>query len=244
MLDALVHAGSKTFWFVTGALALSAAAGILWGMARLRQSRTIIDTPTSKIHAAHQGYVELEGVGRIIDLEIASPLTGAPCVWWHYKVEEKIRRQRNEDAWLTLEEFSSEEPFWLEDETGRCRVEPARAEIDPVVARTWYGETRADARNQEREASTGRYRYTERLLLRGEPLYAIGDFRSVNVDPSEGNLSGRVDTLTRAGERQFLLSARSQREIAARFRTQADGGIAWFVLAGAAVVWLIRARFG
>ena len=67
------------FWIWAGPLALSVPLSFWWGFVRLRHSRIIQDLPTATIRAAHQGYVELEGVGKIIDIEIVCPLSGTPC---------------------------------------------------------------------------------------------------------------------------------------------------------------------
>ena len=56
----------------------------------LRRWRSIRDTPTSLVASAAQGYVELIGRGKALEgLPLVSPLTGLPCLWYHYTVEEK-----------------------------------------------------------------------------------------------------------------------------------------------------------
>ena len=53
--------------------------------------RLVEDTPTAKIRSAPQGYVELEGVGKLMDgPPIIAKLSGLPCVWFRYKIEELV----------------------------------------------------------------------------------------------------------------------------------------------------------
>src|SRR4030067_2822595 len=53
--------------------------------------RLIEDTPTAKIRSAPQGYVELEGLGKLMDgPPIIARLTGLPCVWDRYTIEEYV----------------------------------------------------------------------------------------------------------------------------------------------------------
>lgn len=150
----------------------------------LHQSRVIRDTPTSKIRSAHQGYVELEGVGRIMDQEVVCPLTDTACLWWLYEVAEKRGSGKN-SKWVTTEKAKSEEPFYLEDATGRCVVDPAGAEVIHALQREWYGSRPEAARTPEKSVWLfKRYRFRERFLWRDQPLYALGQFRTVN--PNQG----------------------------------------------------------
>ena len=51
--------------------------------------RLIEDTPAAKIRSAPQGYVEIEGIGRMMDgPPIIAKVSGLPCVWYRYKIEE------------------------------------------------------------------------------------------------------------------------------------------------------------
>lgn len=199
MLDELAcsvaRADAFDYWFWVGPLLLSVPASLAWGFARLRHSRTIHDLPTSKIRSAHQGHVELEGVGRIIDIEIHSPLSGTKCIWWRYQVEEKETDSEGKTRWRTVEEFISEEPFWIEDDTGRCKVIPIGAEVVPAQTRTRYGDSREDALDPRSQASTGLLRFTEQFLWRDAPLYALGNFRTVNVDPAGDQKTATAEKL-------------------------------------------------
>ncbi len=166
-------------------LAVSGAAtlgGAWWGLHRLIQLRYLLDTPTSKIRSAAQGYTELYGMlkeGAEGGLE--GPLTGRPCLWWRFKIEE-CKGSNNNDRWRVVEKGSSDAWLRLADATGECLINPLGAEVRPATRDVWQGyEYHPRGLVQRSLASklfhgNGRYRYTEERLHAGEPLYAIGHF--------------------------------------------------------------------
>src|SRR5690606_33056614 len=120
---------------------------------------------------AAQGYLELEGRARMMVGEpIHAPLSGALCVWYSYKVEEReadYQAGRSTSRWRTIERGVSEAIFYLEDDTGRCIVDPDGAEVTPSVRLKWHGKLARPgcAPNQtglwDSLFSSGPYRYTE-----------------------------------------------------------------------------------
>jgi hypothetical protein len=150
------------------------------------KNRAIADTPTSRVRSAAQGYVELSGRGVLpADSRNKGPLTGLPCTWWRYKIEDRGRRSR---SWSCVDSGTSTEPFVLDDGTGQCLIDPRGAEVFPSVTTVWYG---PEEWPQERipggdgvfgwlldRIPTGRYRYTEYRLQVQEHVCALGAFRS------------------------------------------------------------------
>jgi len=139
----------------------------------LHQARLIENTPTAKIRSAVQGYVELNGQTRLMDGPvIVSPLSGKSCVWYRYKIEEKSEhRQANGKSvsyWRVIKQATSGELFLLEDDTGRCVIDPDDADVIVTNKRTWHKNTSVAPR-----------RYTEELITENEPLYAIGLFKTI-----------------------------------------------------------------
>ncbi len=155
------------YWFALLVCSVVALASFYFAIHHWRRLRLIEDAATAKIRSAHQGYLELKGMGRLMDGEpIIAPLSFAHCLWWRFKVEEK-QSHGDSDAWRVIRQGVSDNLFYLEDETGRCVVDPEGAEVTSDDKRVWYGDG-------------GRYRYSEWLILLGQPLYAIGEFRSIN----------------------------------------------------------------
>ncbi len=166
------------FWLGVTVLAALSVAAFYFFM----RKRVMEDMPTSKIRSAAQGYVELVGHGRLMEGPlIISPLTGLPCTWYSYKVEEKRRSGKNNN-WATVRKGRSEELFLLVDETGECVIDPEGANVTSAEKDVWYGNTAQPSRGAKSGAgffSGGRYRYTEQRLRPAETLYAIGLFNTV-----------------------------------------------------------------
>jgi len=165
------------------ALAAAACAGGGWlCVSRWARARHLQDTPTSKIRSAAQGHVELYGV--LLEPPgpgLFGPLTGKPCLWWRYSIEEYTSRGRG-SRWLVLEKGSSSGWLRLSDGSGECLIDPRGAEVLPARRERWTGDLRHPAQGMGSPGWLGalgmgrQYRYTEERLHVGEPLYAIGEF--------------------------------------------------------------------
>ena len=164
-----------------------ALAGLWYTIISLRQGRTVEDTPTSRVRSAAQGYVELEGRGLLPEgVQSLAPLTGLPCTWWSFRIEESEGSRRR---WSVVESGKSQLPFLLDDGTGQCLIDPRGAQVFGASRTVWYGATRRPLAKLGQPDSLlgqmaglmlrGDYRYTEHRLSVGGPLYAIGSFRSV-----------------------------------------------------------------
>ena len=112
LLDRLAHAPDGVLVFTV----LLAVVAVFTGFSGLRRSRQIEDVPTARVRSAHQGYVELTGLARMLDGEpIIAPLSHTRCCWYRYKVE-----RRSGKDWRVLQSGSSDGIFILRDETGDC----------------------------------------------------------------------------------------------------------------------------
>lgn len=143
---------------------------------RYHHARVIENVPTSKIRSAPQGYIELIGDTRMMEGPVTiSPLTSTVCVWFRYKIEEKVTTRignKRRTRWRVVKQQTSDELFFLEDDTGRCVIDPDDADVFTDHKRTWYKHDVVPSR-----------RYTEELILQNYPLYAIGLFKTVaNVE--------------------------------------------------------------
>jgi len=124
-----------------------------------RHKRAMLDTPTSRIGSAAQGYVEITGQAVRAQTEpLRSKLTGLPCVWFRYKVERK-----HGDRWERIDSGASDHRLRLRDKSGDCLVDPQGADVIPRRRDRW---------------TKGDHRFTEELLLEGEQLYALGELRA------------------------------------------------------------------
>jgi hypothetical protein len=213
---AAVRADPVGFWIFGAVAAVVAVIFLRHGLGAFWRLRTIADTPTAKARSATQGYVELQGRARAHDGLLTAPLTRLPCVWYRFKVQERRRSGKNEH-WVTVDRGEAERPFLLEDDTGRCLVEPAGAEIHPRATDTWYGAARHAPKPQESGwlRLGRRYRFTEERILPDEALYLLGQFGT----PRRGAAEQRDLT------RHLLVRWKRDPVRMARFDANGDGKI-------------------
>lgn len=137
-------------------------------------TRLIENTPTSKIRSAAQGYVELNGKAQLMDgSTLLSPLSTRACVWYRYKIEKEVIHRDSKGnvtrSWQLIKSARSDNLFLIEDETGRCIIDPDDADVVTTDKRVWYSHEFMQRR-----------RYTEELITESEPLYAIGLFKTID----------------------------------------------------------------
>ena len=186
------------FWTLT-AVALLAGSAALWrAQVFLARQRLIEDTPTAFIRSAPQGYIELQG--RPTDGRRPDPC--AALVAALHLVSRKVERReqrgngRGRRAAHTIEQGVSGDLFYLVDDTGRCAIDPDGASVTPAHRQVWYGAQRIPGRYHADDGrwwarALGRlgqrYRYTERRIEPGDPLYALGRFvtHSASANPTD-----------------------------------------------------------
>jgi hypothetical protein len=153
---------SRAGW-IAGLVAMSAVSFFAW-IGNYRRYREINNVPTSQVASAAQGYVELLGRAEPLpNVPLASEFRKLPCVWCRWKLEKKD----SDGDWTSDEDGETFEPFLLRDPTGECMLDPERAEIHTSHEDTWI---------------RGNQRFTEHLLLPQDPLYALGEFRTLSGD--------------------------------------------------------------
>ena len=291
-------------------LVVAAFAGVgffLWKKS-FQHARMMEDMATSKIRSAAQGFVELSGIQHPLEgTPLSAPLTGSACTWWDYKIErrEQTRNSKGQTRtrWSTMEKDTSVGFFHLRDETGEILVNPVGADVTPSLQRVWYGDARrpnGDSSSRFGASLKGRYRYTERIMRPGEPIYALGHFETwsnvpgrkerskkrseilaewktdaaelvrrfdadgdgrvdqdewesareaaqalVEEQVAEAAMKPDVDILMKPEEdHPFILSTKSQDELAKAYRWKALGGLVLFLAGLAAVGVTLTSRFG
>lgn len=167
--------------------------------ANLRRFRVVADTPTSRISSAPQGYVELAGRGvRLPGEPLISHLSGLPCLWYRYLIEEK-----NGDQWRRINSGVSIERFGLDDGTGMALLDPDDAEI---------------ITSNKQVVKNDHFRQTEWTLIEGETLYVLGEH--VAVGGANAELDLRQDVSGLLGEWK-----QDRPGLAKRFDLNGDGEI-------------------
>lgn len=211
-------------WFLLTALFVGACICLLASLRMFHRARLIEDMPTSKIRSCHQGYVELYGTAKWMDgPEIHAPLSGQPCVWYSFTVEEYVSHSKQK--WRRIDSGVSDELFLLEDDTGTCVIDPEGAEVTPSSSNTWYGSKRIrpathisplDVLGAAIFQSGQKYRYTERRLDQYESLYAIGEYNSLGT--------GHQENLKDAA-RAYLRELKRDKQKLAGYDKNSDGQI-------------------
>lgn len=190
------HFGSAQAWL--WCLGVMATISLFAWFSALSRWRTINGTPTSRVASAAQGYVELIGSGKYFDgTPVISKLSQLPCLWYRYEIE----RKNNKNEWHTESSGESDTPFVLDDGSAACVVDPTGAEIVTSNKDRWV---------------KGDYRYTEWRLINIDPVYAIGEFKT---------LGGSTDTRQTSDEIKAVLAEWKQDMPAlhARFDLNKDG---------------------
>lgn len=214
-----------------------AGAGLVIAGTALRRARLIEDAATARVRSAHQGYIELQGHAVAMDGEpIIAPLSQTQCCWYSYRVE-----RHADKGWRNVQAAVSDGIFVLRDATGDCVVDPHGAEVSSRHSEVWYADSasgvrpgvharlpslgrgldlgvRVGGRMLQSLSVGGEYRFTEAVILDGDPLYAIGSFRSQNAhDHNVG-----IDEVTAAILRDWKQHPDTLRE---RFDHNRDGRI-------------------
>lgn len=187
---------------------------------------------------------------------VSAPLTGRRCAWWELKVEESVRSQRRDSSghhdhhWNVVREERSKKPLKIVDGKAACLVETAGAIVYPTAWSEWYGAAR-DPKPSEPELRPGsetpggsgrieihgaadrRFRYLERYIFCGDPVFALGDVRRAK----NGFRLSKP-----AGNAPFIVSTRSPDDIRSQSSLAVQGGlIAGVVFAGiAAAVGMLK----
>lgn len=203
LLGALLLAGPVLGGPYPVLLPLVCLASVAAWLSALRRERLFKDTPTSSIATAAQGHVELIGQAKCLPGEpLLSPLTGTPVAWYRLQTEEKASGK-----WRTVRDHTSTAPFMIDDGSGVCAVDLGGT--SPLV-------------RKKQSVRKGHLRHTEWTLREGAPVYAIGEFATVeHFDPGRDE---DEDEWARAHEALAAWQA-DQADFVSRFDHNRDGTV-------------------
>ncbi|MGH8403191.1 MAG: GIDE domain-containing protein [Gammaproteobacteria bacterium] len=216
-----IHAADPgSFWFWIGIFCLLAIAALLAGFVFLLRAWLVKETPVALIRSAAQGYVKLEGRADLMPgPAITSPLTGTPCTWWSYSIQERCGSGRGSN-WERIDHGTSDDLFLIRDSSGQCVVDPTHAEVIPAAETVWYG---AEPRpltgpTVDGFAMTSKYRYVERLIRPSESIFALGFFHTQGGEAPTTVINDEVAQLLHDWKQ-------NQAELLRRFDANHDGQI-------------------
>ncbi|MDH4155711.1 MAG: E3 ubiquitin ligase family protein [candidate division Zixibacteria bacterium] len=109
---------------------LAGAVALYLGFNSLHKYRMVKDIPTSRIRALAMGLVEIKGK---VSTErfITAPFSGTACVYYRYVTQkyESSQGGSRKGGMKTLATGDKAIPFFLEDDTGAVKVDPAEAQF-------------------------------------------------------------------------------------------------------------------
>ena len=203
------------------------------GFRVLRNKRLIENTPTSKCRSVAMGLCEV--AGRATGEQTMPSLIGKlPCYSSQIRIERYVKRGKR-SRWEKVCEEQQGIPFFLEDATGRVKVDPGGAELD-IPAELEYGTSGARALLgltlerlkgaghssadipslfynfcSSRGISThGQMRFWERNLAPGDPVYVLG-----SAEEQRGVEDERERVIIRKGKHHpwFFIAESSEKEL-------------------------------
>ena len=210
-------------WLIVGIVLLAIGAGLLlWGrrtQAKTDLLRSVATSNAADVPSLMPGELtEVKGTIRC-DTPLTGPESQKPCVWYSTAVlrEYEDRTKNTNNEWQITrgsESLSSNQestPFFVEDTTGRVRIDPSGAEVDAPTTVDRF----EDATNEAQQVSVdltgiyiggngGRrtlgYRHQEQALEVGTPVYVLGAVRE----------SGEIGAPPRGSQGRFIVSHRSE----------------------------------
>jgi Zn-finger nucleic acid-binding protein len=212
-------------------LAFGTLAGIglsAYGFVVNNRKRVIESIPTSAVRSLAVGLVEVSGRAQSEGVPLRAPFSGLPCVFYSYAVEER-RRSGKETRWETIAEGTSEEPFYVQDETGRVLVVPCDAQLILQDERTtrsnWMGalpEETILGLLKLGIAVDGWFgektiRCSETCILPEERVYVMGAAQEQRGggDSTENSASLYIGS---SRDNEFIISDRSEKELLSRLQ--------------------------
>jgi Zn-finger nucleic acid-binding protein len=198
-----------------------------YGVVVNNRRRLIESIPTSAVRSLAVGLVEVSGRAQPERVPLRAPFSGLPCVLYAYTVEE--RRQSGKDTrWETIAKGTSEEPFYVQDETGRVLVVPFDAQLILPDQRTtrnnWTGtlpEATILGLLKLGIAVDGwkTIRCSEMCILPDERVYVMGTAQEHRGAGDSVENSAHL-YIGSSRDNEFIISDRSEKELLSRLQWQ------------------------
>ena len=233
-----------TTWML---LALGALAGIglsAYGFFVNNRKRLIESIPTSAVRSLAIGLVEVSGRAQPERALLRAPFTGMPCVLFSYKVEER-RTSGKETRWETIAKGTSQEPFYVQDTTGRVLVVPFDAQLilpDSKATRSNWSGTLPEATILgllrlgivvDGWSGEKTIRCSETFILPDETVYVMGTAQERQGAAENTDNSARL-YIGSSRDHEFIISDRSEKELLSGLQWQV-----WASIGGGPVLALL-----
>jgi Zn-finger nucleic acid-binding protein len=228
-------------------LALGVLAGLglsVYGFVVNDRKRLIESIPTSLIRSLAVGLVEVSGRAQPERELLRAPFSGMPCVLYAYTVEQR-RESGKEAKWETIAKGTSQEPFLVQDKTGKVLVVPFDAQLvlpdNRTTRNNWLGtlpEQTILGLLKLGIAVDGWFgektiRCSEACILPDETVYVIGTAQENRGAEGSTDNAARL-YIGSSQDAEFIISDRSEKELLSGLRWQV-----WACLAGGPALALL-----
>jgi hypothetical protein len=228
-------------------LALGVLAGLglsVYGFVVNDRKRLIESIPTSLIRSLAVGLVEVSGRAQPERELLRAPFSGMPCVLYAYTVEQR-RESGKEAKWETIAKGTSQEPFLVQDKTGKVLVVPFDAQLvlpdNRTTRNNWLGtlpEQTILGLLKLGIAVDGWFgektiRCSEACILPDETVYVIGTAQENRGAEGSTDNAARLYIYS-SQDAEFIISDRSEKELLSGLRWQV-----WACLAGGPALALL-----
>ena len=238
---------------LTGAMAGAA----LWSWRNARALSSMTETTVDKLEAG-----PALATGKVVDgSTLRAPLSGRVCAWVESVVEESVvsssgsgSDRKKSRSWSQIDKSVSERPIRFSWEGHDARVKPEGATVFHSGWSEWYGpaslpEDRnptlypgnvsigGSGRFEVMSDPNRRFRYRERYIFPGDPLFVLGEARQ------GGGKSGAFE-IGLAGGQPFLISTRSPSDIRAESALAVKGGLVMSLVFAVVSAGVLMGRFG
>lgn len=204
-------------------LMIFGGVSLFYGLKQFLTKRKIEDTARSKISAAPQGLVEVEG--QAWPTQQRKCIDGRPVCFWSIQVQE-YRKQGKNSSWVTVYSYTSSEELIVLDGSGACLVHPENAQLEVVentIGRNKMSESQMNflceaapmaaryfnvGKGFWASLGAGSVRVIEKKILAGGPIYVRGVFHT-SADQSHAVAVG--DFASYAGQLPKISTAAYQR---------------------------------
>jgi hypothetical protein len=204
--------------------------------ANRKRANLIAGTPLTKVAELGGGRARVEGRATAFSRRLEAPLSGTPCVYFRFKVEEKRTHPGGPHGgggshWKTVIDDVQSVPCGVDDGTGIVGVNLAEAEVvlsPGTQTRSGFlndAPPRVEQVLQERYGRSSKgwifnkgMRYTETLIEEGDDLLVLGD---VHGTPGGNWEFGK-------GDGPCIVSDQDERAVVASYRRFA---LLWLVVA-------------
>jgi len=150
----------------------------------LQRKKTIENSPTSKIRSMPMGQVEIKGYARQ-KYFLKSPYTFTDCVYYSYKIYDKVWRNGEKRRELKECGHSGTIPFYLEDETGRALILPDKAIIHAGITQSMLGDPLVKIFGASPSCNGEEREIVETVVPVGQLLYVIGFAHRLKISSQE-----------------------------------------------------------